>query len=122
MQTKESINYELKCLARSKKTLETALAANAAKQKELEELLVDKNAFCSHLQNDCTSTRTTVLKDLVRLNQALFGQTHLLQLLDGSTPADRPELQHRSFVVEPKCKVKTTRIPCGRTIIEIIKR
>ena len=78
------------------------------------EVFEDKNAFKKKINWETES--------LVKFNLEAFRYDDLLQILDGATPVDRPELYRRALYLRRDYKLKTSTSSGGGTIIEILKK
>ena len=78
------------------------------------EVFEDKNAFKKKLDWG--------IKSLVDFNLEAFNTPHLLQILAGETPVDKPGLDGRALYLDPGYELRTSTSVSGGTIIEILKK
>lgn len=78
------------------------------------EIFEDKNAFKKEINRETES--------LVKFNLEAFGYDDLLQILEGATPVDRPELYRRALYLQRDYELRTSTSVRGGTIIEILKK
>jgi hypothetical protein len=72
----------------------------------------DKNAFIKKFN----------AVDMSEMSKNLFGSSSVMQILDGCTPSDKPELEGRAFYVHNNYEVKTGKTEEGGTYISIYKK
>lgn len=97
------------------------LYPNASKEMQIifeetfgKEVFEDKNAFKKKISSG--------IKSLVDFNLEAFNTRHILQILAGETPVDRPELYRRALYLQRDYELRTSTSDNGGTIIEILKK